>query len=78
MSPNSTLREKLSYFYRVSHIFSLTLDVDEVLRRVMDEAVAATGAERGFLLLRASPCHHKPPSSSGQPARQNVIVSNGD
>jgi phosphoserine phosphatase RsbU/P len=51
MSPNSTLREKLSYFYRVSHIFSLTLDVDEVLRRVMDEVVAATGAERGFLLL---------------------------
>jgi sigma-B regulation protein RsbU (phosphoserine phosphatase) len=57
MSPNSTLREKLSYFYRVSHIFSLTLDVDEVLRRVMDEVVAATGAERGFLLLRDAHGH---------------------
>jgi len=52
MSLNLTLRDYLAHFYQISHIFSLTLDVDEVLRRVMDEVVAATGAERGFLLLR--------------------------
>jgi len=49
---NLTLRDYLAHFYQISHIFSLTLDVDEVFRRVMDEVVAATGAERGFLLLR--------------------------
>jgi hypothetical protein len=29
MSLNATLRENLAQFYRVSHIFSLTLDVGE-------------------------------------------------
>jgi phosphoserine phosphatase RsbU/P len=52
MSLNLSLRDYLAHFYQISHIFSLTLDVDEVLRRVMDEVVTATGAERGFFLLR--------------------------
>jgi GAF domain-containing protein len=52
MSLNLTVRDYLAHFYQISHIFSLTLDVDEVVRRVMDEVVAATGEERGFLLLR--------------------------
>ena len=52
MSLNLTVRDYLVHFYQNSDILSLTLDVDEVLRRVMDEVVAATGAERGFLLLR--------------------------
>ena len=51
MSLNLTLRDYLAHFYQISHIFSLTLDVDEVLRRVMDEVAASTGSERGLLLL---------------------------
>ncbi|MBI5876929.1 MAG: SpoIIE family protein phosphatase [Chloroflexi bacterium] len=38
--------------YRVSQILSLTPDPDAVLERVMDEVIAATRAERGFLILR--------------------------
>jgi GAF domain-containing protein len=51
MSLNLSLHDYLAHFYQISDIFSLTLDVDEVVRGVMDEVVAATGAERGFLLL---------------------------
>ena len=39
--------------YRISQTLSSTLDLGEVLNRVMDEVVAVTRAERGFLMLRA-------------------------
>ena len=50
MSLNLNVREYLAHVFRISHIFSLTLDVDEVLRCVMDDVIVAKGAERGFLL----------------------------
>jgi len=44
--------DRLALLYRVSQAFSSSLDLDEVLNRVMDEVIAATRAERGFLMLR--------------------------
>ena len=44
--------DRLALLYRVSQTFNSTLDLDQVLNRVMDEVIAATRAERGFLMLR--------------------------
>ncbi len=44
--------ERLALLYRLSQTFTSTLDLDEVLNRVMDEVIAATRAERGFVMLR--------------------------
>jgi serine phosphatase RsbU (regulator of sigma subunit) len=43
--------ERLALLYRISQTFNSSLDLDEVLNRVMDEVIAATHAERGFLML---------------------------
>ena len=42
----------LALLYRISQTLNSSLDLDEVLNRVMDEVIAATHAERGFLVLR--------------------------
>lgn len=42
---------RLEMLYRISLSFSSSLDLDTVLNRVMDEVIAATRAERGFLML---------------------------
>jgi phosphoserine phosphatase RsbU/P len=48
----TTPREgRLALLYRLSQTFNSSLDLDEVLNLVMDEVVAATRAERGFLML---------------------------
>jgi serine phosphatase RsbU (regulator of sigma subunit) len=44
--------DRLVLLYRVSQSFNSSLDLDEVLEHVMDEVVASTKAERGFLMLR--------------------------
>jgi sigma-B regulation protein RsbU (phosphoserine phosphatase) len=44
--------ERLALLYRLSQTFNSSLDLDEVLNRVIDEVIAATRAERGFVLLR--------------------------
>ncbi len=44
--------ERLALLYRLSQAFNSTLDLDEVLNRVMDEVIAVTRAERGFVMLR--------------------------
>ncbi|HLF28685.1 MAG TPA: GAF domain-containing SpoIIE family protein phosphatase [Anaerolineae bacterium] len=44
--------ERLALLYRVSQTFNSSLDLDEVLNRVIDEVIAATRAERGFVMLR--------------------------
>ncbi len=44
--------DRLSLLYRVSQTFNSSLDLDEVLNHVMDEVIAATRAERGFVVLR--------------------------
>lgn len=43
--------DRLALLYRLSQTFNSTLDLDEVLNRVMDETIAATRAERGFVML---------------------------
>jgi phosphoserine phosphatase RsbU/P len=44
--------DRLNLLYRVSQTLNSSLDLDEVLKRVMDEVIAATRAERGFVVLR--------------------------
>jgi sigma-B regulation protein RsbU (phosphoserine phosphatase) len=44
--------DRLALLCRVSQTFNSSLDLDEVLNRVMDEVIAAVQAERGFLMLR--------------------------
>jgi sigma-B regulation protein RsbU (phosphoserine phosphatase) len=48
----SLSEDRLSLLYRVSQTFNSTLDLGEVLSRVMDEVITATRAERGFVMLR--------------------------
>lgn len=43
--------ERLSLLYRISQTFTSSLDLDEVLNTVLDEVIAATRAERAFLVL---------------------------
>jgi sigma-B regulation protein RsbU (phosphoserine phosphatase) len=43
--------DRLALLYHLSQTFNSSLDLDEVLNRVMDEVVVATRAERGFLML---------------------------
>ncbi len=43
--------DRLSLLYRLTQTFNSTLDLDEVLNRVMDEVIKAVHAERGFLML---------------------------
>ena len=44
--------DRLAFLYRISGTFNSSLDLDQVLNNVMDEVIAATRAERGFLVLR--------------------------
>jgi sigma-B regulation protein RsbU (phosphoserine phosphatase) len=44
--------DRLALLYRISQTFNSSLDLDEVLNHVMDEVIAATRAERGFIMLR--------------------------
>jgi len=44
--------DRLALVYRLSQTFNSTLDLDEVLNRVMDEVITTTRAERGFVMLR--------------------------
>ncbi|MGE5138575.1 MAG: PP2C family protein-serine/threonine phosphatase [Rudaea sp.] len=50
MPPAST--EHLALLYRLSQTFNSSLDLEQVLDNVIDEVIAATRAERGFLMLR--------------------------
>jgi sigma-B regulation protein RsbU (phosphoserine phosphatase) len=49
-SPQST-SDRLELLYDLSRAFNSTLDLDEVLNRVMDEVISITRAERGFVML---------------------------
>jgi serine phosphatase RsbU (regulator of sigma subunit) len=46
--------DRLELLYRLSQAFNSSLDLDQVLERVIDEVIAATHAERGFIMLRAA------------------------
>lgn len=44
--------DRLALLYHLSQTFNSSLDLDEVLNRVMDEVITSTHAERGFVMLR--------------------------
>lgn len=44
-------RSRLEVLYRVSRVLGASLDLNEVLTRVMDAVIELTHAERGFLML---------------------------
>jgi sigma-B regulation protein RsbU (phosphoserine phosphatase) len=44
--------DRLALLYRLSQTFNASIELDEVLNRVMDEVIAVTHAERGFVMLR--------------------------
>lgn len=48
----SELKSRFELLYQLSQTFNSSLDIDEVLDRVMDEVIAAIGAERGFIALK--------------------------
>jgi sigma-B regulation protein RsbU (phosphoserine phosphatase) len=50
--PSQLTSDRLTLLYHLSQAFNSSLDLDEVLNRVMDEIIAAVGAERGFVMLR--------------------------
>lgn len=54
MNPESGRKtgDRLALLYQLSQTFNSSLDLDEVLNRVMDEVIAATRAERGFVMLK--------------------------
>jgi serine phosphatase RsbU (regulator of sigma subunit) len=56
LTPSS---DHLALLYRLSQTFNSSLDLEEVLNQVLDEVIAVTHAERGFLML------HEP---DGRPA----------
>jgi len=44
--------QRLALLYHLSQTFNASLDLEEVLDRVMDEVIESIGAERGFVALR--------------------------
>ena len=49
--PPQPSSDRLALLFRLSQTFNSSLDLDEVLNRVMDEVIAVTHAERGFVML---------------------------
>jgi serine phosphatase RsbU (regulator of sigma subunit) len=43
--------DRLALLYHLSQTFNSSLDLDEVLNRVIDEVIVATRAERGFVMI---------------------------
>jgi sigma-B regulation protein RsbU (phosphoserine phosphatase) len=50
--PTQPSVDRLALLCRLSQAFNSSLDLDEVLNRVMDEVIASMHAERGFVMLR--------------------------
>jgi len=57
VSGRASLQEtdRLALLYRISQTFNSTLDLGQVLNRIIDEVIQATRAERGFLMLGDAP-----------------------
>ena len=50
-NPSQPSSDRLALLYRLSRTFNSSLDLDEVLNRVMDEVIGVMHAERGFVTL---------------------------
>ena len=48
---SQSINDRLELLYHLSQAFNSTLDLVEVLNRVMDEVIASVHAERGFVML---------------------------
>lgn len=51
-NPTDPKNDRLALLYQLSQTFNSSLDLDEVLNRVLDEVIAAIHAERGFVMLK--------------------------
>lgn len=51
-SPSPLSNERLELLYQLSQTFNSSLDLDQVLNTVIDQVIAVTHAERGFVVLR--------------------------
>lgn len=49
---SSAPNDRLALLYHLSQAFNSSLDLDEVLNRVMDEVILTMHAERGFVMLK--------------------------
>ena len=47
--PSQPPGDRLALLYHLSQTFNSSLDLDEVLNRVIDEVIVATHADRGIL-----------------------------
>jgi phosphoserine phosphatase RsbU/P len=54
LSDSQNSGDRLALLYQLTQTFNSSLDLDEVLNRVMDEVIAATRAERGFVMLKGN------------------------
>jgi sigma-B regulation protein RsbU (phosphoserine phosphatase) len=52
MSESVAPADRFALLHRLSQTFNSSLDLDDVLNRVIDEVIGATRAERGFIMLR--------------------------
>ncbi len=50
-APGQPSTDRLALLYNLSQQLNSSLDLDEVLNKLMDEVVAALHAERGFIML---------------------------
>jgi len=71
--PRAALTRRL---LEINQRLSSTLDTDAVLRLAMDSAIELTGAERGFVILRAHPRGH--PGESMGPTLEVPVARNVD
>jgi len=53
-NPANPSSDRLALLYQLSQTFNSSLDLDEVLNRVLDEVITAIHAERGFVMLKES------------------------
>jgi sigma-B regulation protein RsbU (phosphoserine phosphatase) len=51
-APIGSDSDRFDLLYRLSQTFNSSLDLDEVLNRVIDEIITTTQAERGFVMLK--------------------------
>ena len=52
VNDSTAASDRLTLILELTQAFNSSLDLDEVLDRVMDEVVTAVHAERGFVMLR--------------------------
>ena len=65
LPPPRPSEDRLALLYRVSQAFNSSLELEAVLNAVIDEVIAATRAERGFIMLRGPDGQFTPRTARG-------------